>query len=87
LDTNGNKVYKADGSLLKVKRQMAPGTFADGNAQELYHPLGQFKGMHQILIKHGIDTLNFFKWNVKTVQSRQFPMTAAYVFTNYRVQG
>ncbi|KAE9383229.1 hypothetical protein BT96DRAFT_790326, partial [Gymnopus androsaceus JB14] len=54
LDANGNKVYKPNGSLSKVKRQMAPGTFADGTPQELYYPSGQFKGMRQILTERGI---------------------------------
>ncbi|KAE9392677.1 hypothetical protein BT96DRAFT_1056230 [Gymnopus androsaceus JB14] len=55
LDSNGKKVYKPNGSLSKVKRQMTPGTFADGTPQELYYPSGQFKGMRQILTERGID--------------------------------
>lgn len=60
-DANGNLVYQPDGRIAKVKVHMEPATFANGEAQSLYFPMGHpkagwFKGIYEILLEHGIST-------------------------------
>jgi len=54
LDDQGRQVYASDGTKLKKKVQMAPGTLPNGDPQPLYFPDGHphagiFKGMSVIL--------------------------------------
>jgi len=54
LDDQGRQVYASDGTKLKKKVRMAPGTLLSGELQSLYFPEGHpragiFKGMTAIL--------------------------------------
>lgn len=54
LDSQGRQVYAPNGTKLKKKVQMAPGTLPNGEPQSLYFPEGHpragiFKGMAMIL--------------------------------------
>ena len=58
LDDQGQQVYASDGTKLKKKVQMAPGTLPNGEPQSLYFPedhhrAGVFKGMGVILRERG----------------------------------
>lgn len=58
LDENGCQVYAPDGTKLKMKVRMAPGTLPNGEPQSLYFPeghphVGVFKGMSVILQEQG----------------------------------
>ena len=58
LDHQGRQVYASDGTKLKKKVQMAPGTLPNGEPQQLYFPdghprAGVFKGMSVILQERG----------------------------------
>ncbi|THU98763.1 hypothetical protein K435DRAFT_660226 [Dendrothele bispora CBS 962.96] len=60
-DADGKPVYRSDGKLKKVKKEMGPGKLPNGQDQPLYFPKGhkkegQFKGMEVILQERGINT-------------------------------
>ncbi|KAJ3739326.1 hypothetical protein DFH05DRAFT_1427691, partial [Lentinula detonsa] len=60
-DAAGKPVYKANGKVSKVKVQMGPAMFANGEPQPLYFPIGHpqagwFKGIKNILHERDIST-------------------------------
>ncbi|KAF8977799.1 hypothetical protein BDQ17DRAFT_1440438 [Cyathus striatus] len=59
----GKIVYKSDGSPEKIKINMSPGCFSNGEQQPLYFPEGHehagiFKGMAVILEEQGYDDMS-----------------------------